>query len=72
LDYILAGDDTNAVKMLQKVPVAQGGTGQTALTSNAILAGNNTSDINMIVTADGALYATAANGPASFGTLPVA
>ena len=71
-NYILAGNGTSEIKMLQKVPVAQGGTNRTTLTSNAILAGNGTSAINMITTTDGALYATATNGAASFGTLPVA
>jgi len=68
----LAGNGTSEIKMLQKVPVAQGGTDRTTLTSNAILTGNGTSAINMITTANGALYATAANGAALFGTLPVA
>lgn len=71
-NYILAGNGTSEIKMLQKVPVAQGGTDRTTLTSNAILAGNGTSAINMITTANGALYATTANGAALFGTLPVA
>ena len=43
-------------------PVARGGTGKTTHTSNAVLTGN----------ANGAMYATAANGAPKFGTLPVA
>lgn len=54
------------------VAVAQGGTGKTTHTSNAVLTGNGTSAVNNVSTASGALYATAANGAASFGTLPVA
>ena len=54
------------------VSVSKGGTGQTTLTSNAIIAGNGASSVNMIATASGALYATSANGAAQFGTLPVA
>ena len=52
--------------------VSKGGTGSTTLTANAILAGNGTSAIKKITTASGALYATAANRAATFGTLPVA
>ena len=52
--------------------VARGGTGRGTLTSNAILTGNGTSAINMVATASGAAYATAANGALTFGTLPVA
>ncbi len=52
--------------------VARGGTGRATLTANAVLAGNTTSAVNQIATASGALYATAANGAAKFGTLPVA
>jgi len=54
------------------VTVAQGGTGKATHTSNAVLTGNGTSAVNNVATADGALYATAANGAAQFGTLPVA
>lgn len=53
------------------VSVDKGGTGRTTLTSNAIIAGNGTSNVNMITTASGALYATQTNGAAQFGTLPV-
>ena len=56
------------------VPVvaSKGGTGRTTLTSNAVLADNGTGQVKQIATASGALFATAANGAASFGTLPVA
>lgn len=53
------------------VTVAQGGTGKTTHTSNAVLTGNGTSAVNNVATASGALYATAANGAPKFGTLPV-
>ena len=52
--------------------VARGGTGKATHTSNAVLTGNGTSGVNNVATANGALYATAANGAAKFGTLPVA
>lgn len=52
--------------------VAKGGTGRSTLTSNAILTGNGTSAINMVATANGACYATSANGGIGFGTLPIA
>lgn len=52
--------------------VPNGGTGADTLTANAILAGNGTSAVNQVTTADGALYATSTNGAASFGTLPIA
>lgn len=52
--------------------VARGGTGKTTHTSNAVLTGNGTSAVNNVATANGALYATAANGAAKFGTLPIA
>ena len=54
------------------VTVAQGGTGATTFTANAVLYGNGTSAIQAKASASGALYATAANGALSFGTLPVA
>lgn len=54
------------------VPVNQGGTGKTTFTSNAVLVGNGTSAISEKASANGALYATAANGALSWGTLPVA
>jgi hypothetical protein len=61
----------NPAKLSSAVSVSKGGTGRTTLTSNAIIAGNGTSNVKMIATASGALYATAANGAAQFGTLPV-
>lgn len=54
------------------VPVGNGGTGKTSHTSNAVLTGNGTSAVKNVATKSGALYATANNGAASFGTLPVA
>lgn len=52
--------------------VALGGTGKTSHTSNAVLTGNGTNAVNNVATANGALYATATNGAAKFGTLPIA
>lgn len=52
--------------------VARGGTGKATHTGNAVLTGNGTSAVNNVATASGALYATAANGAAKFGTLPIA
>ena len=54
------------------VTVAQGGTGAASHTANAVLTGNGTSAVNNVATADGALYATSANGAPQFGTLPIA
>lgn len=54
------------------LPVSRGGTGKGTHTANAVLTGNGTSAVNNVSTASGALYATAANGAAQFGTLPVA
>lgn len=52
--------------------VARGGTGAATHTANAVLTGNGTSAVNNVATASGALYATAANGAAKFGILPIA
>jgi len=54
------------------VTVAQGGTGKATHTSNAVLTGNGANAVNNVPTADGALYATAADVAPQFGTLPVA
>lgn len=62
-----AGDITSGT-----LGVARGGTGKASHTSNAVLTGNGTSAVNNVATASGALFATAANGAPSFGTLPVA
>ena len=53
-------------------PVTTGGTGQSSLTLNAILTGNGTSAVKMVATANGAAYATEANGALTFGALPIA
>lgn len=55
-----------------KVAIANGGTGATTLTSNAILTGNGTNAINTVAINSGALYATSTGGTATFGTLPIA
>lgn len=52
--------------------VARGGTGKATHTANAVLTGNTTSAVKNVATANGAFYATAANGAAKFGTLPIA
>lgn len=54
------------------VDVNRGGTGRETLTSNAVLYGNGTNDVGMKQSANGALYATQANGTLSWGTLPIA
>ena len=52
--------------------VARGGTGKATHSANAVLTGNGSNAVNYVATANGALYATSANGAAKFGTLPVA
>lgn len=54
------------------VHVTNGGTGRTTNTSNAVLTGNGSGNVKNVATKSGALYATANNGAAQFGTLPVA
>lgn len=81
LDETLAGNLQSQITALDKrmtteegkvQPVSLGGTGKTTNTTNAILAGNGTSAVKNIASANGALYATAANGTPKFGTLPIA
>lgn len=57
---------------LSALTVALGGTGRASLTTNAVLTGNGTSAVKLVSTANGALYATAANGAPVFGVLPIA
>lgn len=76
-DYVVpSGNITGTAGGLSAtLGVSKGGTGKTSVTKNAILAGNassTTGALAAIATASGALFATAANGTASFGTLPVA
>ena len=52
--------------------IARGGTGRATHTSNAVLTGNGTSAVKNVAAANGAFYATAANGAPKFGTLPIA
>lgn len=54
------------------VPVADGGTGASALAANAVLLGNGTGPVRQKATANGAMYATGDGGEPSFGTLPIA
>lgn len=54
------------------VPVADGGTGASTLTANAVLLGNGTGAVKQKATASGAMYATGANAEPSFGILPIA
>lgn len=81
LDETLAGNLQSQITALDErmtteegkvQPVSLGGTGKTTNTTNAILAGNGTSAVKNIASANGALYATAANGTPKFGTLPIA
>lgn len=60
-------DDTNDL-----VCVKMGGTGKASHTANAVLMGNGEDAVKNVATANGALYATAANGAPKFGTLPIA
>lgn len=62
----------NTAELVGTVSVSKGGIGTSTLTSNAIITGNGTSAVKTVSTASGALYATAANGAAQFGTLPIA
>ena len=71
----LNGNAETASTLSATLGVGKGGTGKSSVTKNAILAGNassTTGALAAIATASGALYATAANGTATFGTLPVA
>ena len=54
------------------VPVADGGTGLTTLTKNAVLLGNGTDSVKRKATANGAMFATGDNAEPSFGILPIA
>lgn len=54
------------------VPVADGGTGATALKANAVLLGNGTGAVKQRATANGAMFATGADAEPSFGILPIA
>lgn len=60
-------DDTNDL-----VCVKMGGTGKASHTANAVLTGNGEDAVKNVATANGALYAKAANGAPKFGTLPIA
>lgn len=51
--------------------VAQGGTGCTELTANALIVGNGTDKVKLISAAFGALYCTGKDVEPQFGTLPV-
>jgi hypothetical protein len=44
------------------LPVPQGGTGQVSFTKNAVLYGNDSGALQVKASANGALYATSANG----------
>lgn len=54
------------------VPVADGGTGASTLTANAVLLGNGAGAVKQKATANGAMFATGANAEPSFGILPIA
>ncbi len=57
---------------LQLIDVGGGGTGRSALQSNAILVGNGQEQVKLIRTASGAMYATSADAAPTFGPLPIA
>ena len=69
--YKWATPTVDVANLTGTIPVSKGGTGQTTLTSNAILAGNGTGAIKQIATSKGAAYASSANGALTFGTLGV-
>lgn len=69
---IIENKSYNILTTKSTVTVPQGGTGTTTFTSNAVLYGNGTGAIQAKASANGALYATAANGSLSWGTLPIA
>ena len=69
--YKWATPTVNVANLTGTLPVSKGGTGQTTLTSNAILAGNGTGAIKQIATSKGAAYASSTNGALTFGTLGV-
>lgn len=60
-------DGTNDI-----VCAKMGGTGKASHTANAVLTGNGEDAVKNVATANGAFYATAANGAPKFGTLPIA
>lgn len=60
-------DGTNDI-----VCAKMGGTGKAFHTANAVLTGNGEDAVKNVATANGALYATAANNAPKFGTLPIA
>lgn len=79
LSYQIDGAEVNRMTLksagtgfVDPVEVAGGGTGKATHTANAVLTGNGTSAVKNVATASGALFATAANGSPTFGTLPVA
>lgn len=64
--------DKKNIGVTGTLAVANGGTGKSSHTTNAVLTGNSTSAVKNVATASGALYATSTNGAPQFGTLPVA
>lgn len=58
----------NLAQAVQKLGVANGGTGKTSITDGAIVVGNGTDAVDEL-TGTGALYATTNKNP-QFGTLP--
>jgi hypothetical protein len=53
------------------LPVAQGGTGKTTHTANAVLTGNGTGALKNVAAANGAFFSTGSGVAPKFGTLPV-
>ena len=64
---------TSAGTITSTLPISKGGTGRTSFTNtNGVLTVAAATSLGAIATANGAFYATSANGVAKFGTLPVA
>lgn len=70
--YINAAEMNDISNTLANVPVANGGTGKTSLTSNAILLGNGTSAIKTLNSVAGALFSQGNGNLPAYGTLPIA
>ncbi len=70
--YKKSSAQESATNLTGIVPVANGGTGLSTITANAVVTGNGQNAATLVNTANGALFATSAGGAASFGTLPVA
>ena len=78
LSGALYSETTDGVPKFGTLPVAHGGSGRESYTVNAVLLGGGQDSLSRELplkeeaTADGAFYATSANGQPQFGTLPIA